>query len=84
MADERDDLSGRSLESFYVQHLNALMDIAVAQFRVSDDVAEETAHEILISSLRNMVKATDLEAWLAGAMRQALDIRMVGHEQQSH
>jgi len=67
------------LEAFYQRCFGNLTEIALTEFEMPHDVAEEIAHQVLLASIQQTLRAEAVDEWLAGSLRTA-----VGHYQKSN
>ena len=59
------------LEALYAEHFDALAEIAVSEFGIAPDAAEQLANDVFIAGLRNLGKVPDPHKWLLAAIRDA-------------
>lgn len=66
------EIKDEDLEAFFDEHFTALTDMAVGQFELSEEDAEDVANEILLATIFNLPRIDDIKPWLAGALAHAL------------
>ena len=59
------------LEALYVEHFDALAEIAASEYGIAPAEAEQLADDVFIAGLRHLEKAPDPHQWLLAAIRDA-------------
>lgn len=71
------EIKDEDLDAFFDEHFAALTDMAVGQFKLSEEDAEDVANEILVATLFNLPRIDDIKPWLAGALAYAVQNKQV-------
>ena len=64
-------------EQYYGERFPSLVHLALAS-NVPIEEAQALAHEVLLGSLLQLPRITDLEPWLEEALRRAIAVRNAG------
>lgn len=62
-------------DEFYTEHFAVLREMAVSQFGMPPDEAEELVHELLLACMCQVRRISDPAAWLSGALQCAMERR---------
>ena len=65
------DATADAAKTLYTEYFSRLTTMAVRKFQISQDAAEDLAHELLMSTLLRQQRIPNLTQWLAGALEAA-------------